>query len=215
MTDVANVSWPEGMRVDRATFKEDWTQIRDELGLGYINFDTNGKIKSAEGCNSCYTDGPKDPKAYDKQLLNFTGIFYMPDIALVLYRGQLIFGFGCLFPVAVTPVYQHYKTDGGSPPEAWTHTLSLPDDQADEFKRVVEYFETAMRKPRDIPLRMSDLVDTESPLYHRWENCPEDAYWLELCEELRVAYQTGKASLEDQYGLDHVFETVKGKWDIE
>jgi len=215
MTDVANVSWPEGMRVDKATFKKGWTQIRDELGLGYINFDVNGKIESAGGCNSCYSDGPKDPKAYDEQLLKFTGLFYMPDISLVLYKGQLIFGFGCMFPVATTLILQHYRTDGGTLPESSGHTLSLPDELADEFKRIVEHYEAGLRKPREFPLLMSDLVDTESPLYHRWENCPDEDYWLELCEEVRVGYQTGKASLEDQYGLEHEFKCSPAKWSIE
>lgn len=215
MTDVANVSWPDGMRVDRATFKKGWTQIRDELGLGFITFDGNGKISAGAGCNSCYSDGPNDPKAYDEQLMKFTGLFYMPDISLVLYKGQLIFGFGCMFPVATTLILQHYRTDGGTLPESSGHTLSLPDDKADDFKRAVEHYEAGLRKPLTFPLRMSDLVDTENPLYHRWENCPDEDYWLELCEEIRIGYQTGKAAVEDQYGLQHEFDNNQGTWDVE
>lgn len=213
MTDVANVSWPEGMKVDRATFKKGWTQIRDELGLGYIKFDQTGKIESAAGENSCYSDGPNDPTAYDEQLMTFTGLFYMPDITLVLYKGQLIFGFGCMFPVASTLILQHYKTDGGTLPESSGHLLSIPDELADEFKHVVEHYEAGLRMPLDVPLVMSYLIDAESPLYHRWENCPEEEYWLELCEEIRIGYQTGKASLEDQYGLEHYFTADDASWD--
>lgn len=215
MTDIADVYWPKDMRVDRAVFREGSEQLRDDLGMGHVCFDETGKIIAADGSTSCYTNGPRPASEYNARLKKFTGYLNAYGFGIVAVRGQLIFGFGCMFTEAMATVMMHYRTDSGTKLESWTHVESLPDSDADEFERVVRYYEAALRKDRTVPLTFDDLVDKTSPLYGEWPNAQEPDYYVDLSENLRELYQTGTVADPDDYGMCNWVDNVCGKWHCE
>lgn len=214
MTDVANVQWPDDMVVDNVTFKEGWTQARDEFGMGFIKFDKAGKITVAEYLKSCYGGHPANETAYNENIKSFTGILNMIDFAIVAIKGQLVFGFGVAFPAAVSLLTMNYKTveyweDAGN------HFASLKENDIEHFEKAINHYVNGLNKPLTEKLKIEDLIDDSNPL--RTKLIPitsgfkdeEDMnnYWVALSEEIRLYYQTGDSE-EDHYGLYNDYTTA-------
>ena len=202
MTDIANVQWPE-MTIDNVTIKEGYTQARDEFGMGFIAFDEQGKIKTAEYSTSCYNNRPSNERAYNKNIQDFTGILDMVDFAIVAIRGQLTFGFGCVFTTATNILKTHYKHSHKYEGHG-DHFASLKEDEVDHFKNALDHYIKALNKPLDEAIRFDDLVDVNNPLYDKSYDT-DRFYWMELSEEVRKFYQLGKSDTDD-FALEHYYD---------
>lgn len=202
MTDVANVVWPDNMVVDEVTFKEGWTQIRDEFGMGFIKFDETGKIVIAEYADSCYVNAPSDDKVYNANIKNFTGIINMIDFGIVAIRGQLVFGFGVAFPTALNILTSHYHVSRNWE-DMSDHFASLKEDEVDHFKAALDHYIKALSKPLNEPLTFEDLIDLDNPLLITL-NEEDKEYWINLSEGVREYYHLGDSKL-DSFALDHYY----------
>lgn len=205
MTDIADAYWPDHMQVDDVIFNKGDDQLRDELGMGYLEFDEKGKIKNVDVSSSCYTDGPKDPEAFNKQLANFTGILDLIDIGLCMVRGQLVFGYAVGMPTVLQILNAHYRTDGGRLEDNHTITTPLPEESVNDFIQIVKHLEEAMFKPLNQPLTMEDLLLTDNPLYVEGRCVHGPDYWLDLMSKLREHFQTGFVE-DDDYGVNGWYE---------
>lgn len=205
MTDVANVQWPEDMVVEDVTFREGWTQARDEFGMGFIQFDKTGKIITVEYSDSCYGNVPSDDKVYSANIKNFTGILDMVDFAIVAIQGQLVFGFGVAFPTALNILTKHYHVSRNweDMPE---HFASLKEDEVEHFKAALDHYIKGLSKPLTEKLTFEDLIDINNPLLVTLQE-EDRAYWIDLSEEVRSYYQTGNSD-KDEFALHTYYDNA-------
>jgi len=194
------------MQVDDVIFKGGDDQLRDELGMGYLAFDEKGKIKDVDASTSCYTNGPKNPKAFNQQLANFTGILDLIDIGLCMVRGQLVFGYAVGMTGVLDILTANYRIDGGRLEGNHTITTPLPEESVNDFIKIVKHVEEAMFKPLDQPLTIDDLLLTDNPLFVPGRCVHEPEYWLELMTRLREHFQTGYVD-EGDYGINGWYES--------
>lgn len=198
MTDIAGVKIPEGMNVSGVIFQESYTQARDEFGNGYIEFDTDGKIKVAEYSDSSYGEPPKDVKAYNESIKNFTGILDMIEFAIIAIRGQLVFGFGCATPDAVAMFSTFYKWER-TRENIHGHFDSLEEEAVGEFERTLNHFIRGLSKPLNEAIVFEDFIDQSSPYFRQYTGHMSKDDWMEHIQTVREMYQTGTMNNADSY----------------
>ncbi|QZA70744.1 hypothetical protein AH04_271 [Erwinia phage AH04] len=198
MTDIAGVQIPEGMKVDNVTFKESYTQARDEFGNGYIEFDIDGKIKTAEYTNTSYGSPPKDVKGYNKSIKNFTGILDLIDFTIIAVRGQLVFGFGCAVPEAMA-MFTSFYSWGRIWEEMRGHFGSLKEEDIEAFESALNHFIKGLSKPLDEEIVSEDFIDQTNPFFSHYSGHMSSAAWMSHIHSVRELYQRGYVTDKDSY----------------
>lgn len=197
MTDIADVKTPHGMKVGKIQFKATYTQIRNGFGYGYLEFDEEGKIKTVEFINGTYSQSPKDEAAWLESIKTFTGpIEDLDDVGLVLYKGQLIYEFGIMYPYATEVFYRVYDTNRITHPKGGC-MQSLEGEEAEQFKAVVDHYLKGLNSTAE-KLELKDLFLFDSPLLRPGI----DAYLsqqLEWAEVMRKLYQTGEVPNDSEF----------------